>query len=92
MKFVDISYKIEYFYHLQIGNLHYQTPILFFYDKHKLNIANFHEFWQFSLVPTQDFWSFLKNIQNVSKCPRICPKHLDITVLECFKVFLGHFS
>jgi hypothetical protein len=48
IKFVDISFNIEYFYRLQIDNLHHQTSISVLYDKYKLNITCFYEFWQFS--------------------------------------------
>jgi hypothetical protein len=81
LEFVEISSKIENFYHLQIDNLHHQTSISFFYDKYKLNIAYFCKFWQFSLVPTHDFWPFLKIYQNEVKCPQNYPKPPDITVL-----------
>jgi hypothetical protein len=88
LEFVDISSKIECFYHLQIDDLHHQISISFFYDKYKFNIARFCEFWQFSLVPTHDFWPFFKMCQNMSKYPRNFSKHLDINVLDHFSQIL----
>jgi hypothetical protein len=60
IKFVDISSKIEYFYYLQIDNLRHKTSISFFYDKYKLNITDFCEFWQFSLVHLAIFEKYSK--------------------------------